>query len=72
MTYMRAGLQAQIWAAWGQGLSMAKIARMLPTRRISVYNVIGAQGGIEPPPRRPRAARRPGPSAVWNTSKAGR
>jgi hypothetical protein len=51
-TYMRTGLQAQIWAAWGQGLSMATIARMLPTRRISVYNVIGAQGGIEPPPRR--------------------
>jgi IS30 family transposase len=51
-TYMRTGLQAQIWAAWGRGLSIATIARMLPTRRISVYNVIGAQGGIEPPPRR--------------------
>jgi hypothetical protein len=38
--YMQAGLQAQIWAAWGRGLPMAKIARMLPTRRISVYNVI--------------------------------
>src|SRR5882672_257281 len=50
--YMRTGLQAQIWAAWGRGLSMATIARMLPTRRTSVYNVIGAQGGIEPPPRR--------------------
>ena len=49
--YMRTELQAQIWAAWGRGLSMATIARMLPTRRISVYNVIGAQGVIEPPPR---------------------
>jgi IS30 family transposase len=49
---MRTGLQAQIWAAWGQGLSMATSARILPTRRISVYNVIGAQGDNEPPPRR--------------------
>jgi hypothetical protein len=54
--YMRTGLQAQIWAAWGRGLSMATIARMLPTRPISVYNIIAAQGGIQPPPRH-RAAR---------------
>jgi IS30 family transposase len=50
--YLRERLQRQIWRAWGEGLSITRIARRLPTRHISVHKLISAHGGICPPPRR--------------------
>lgn len=50
--YMREKLQGEVWKAWAQGLSIAHIARVLPTRHISVHTLIGEKGGIRPAPRR--------------------
>jgi IS30 family transposase len=50
--YMTEKMQRQVWDAWGQGLSVAQISRLLPTRRISVQTLLGAKGGIRPAPRR--------------------
>jgi IS30 family transposase len=50
--YMGEKMQRQVWEAWGQGLSMAQIARLLPTNTISVRTLLSARGGIRPPPRR--------------------
>jgi IS30 family transposase len=50
--YMRENLQGQVWDAWGRGLSIAQISRVLPTRSISVRTLISAKGGIRPAPRR--------------------
>lgn len=43
--------QARVWQAWGRGLSLSRIARVMPSNRISVRNVILSQGGIRPPAR---------------------
>jgi IS30 family transposase len=51
-TYLRESLQRQIWQAWGAGLPVERIARELPTRSVSVWKLIRAQGGIRPPQRR--------------------
>jgi IS30 family transposase len=50
--YMRENLQGQVWDAWGRGLSIAQISRVLPTRLISARTLISAKGGIRPAPRR--------------------
>jgi IS30 family transposase len=50
--YMRENLQGQVWDAWGRGLSIAQISRVLPTRQISARTLISAKGGIRPAPRR--------------------
>jgi IS30 family transposase len=54
--YLRESLQQQIWRAWGAGLPVARIVRELPTRHVSVWKLLRAQGGIRPPERR-RSAR---------------
>lgn len=49
--YMQEKRQARVWQAWGRGLSLSRIARVMPSNRISVRNVILSQGGIRPPAR---------------------
>jgi IS30 family transposase len=51
-SYVLEQVQTQIWDSWERGLSISEIARVLPTRRISVGSIIRGHGGIRPPPRR--------------------
>jgi IS30 family transposase len=51
-SYVLEQVQTQIWDSWERGLSISEIARVLPTRRISVGSIIRGHGDIRPPPRR--------------------
>ena len=44
--------RSRIWDRWGQGLSMAEIARRLDVRSFQVRSIIQWHGGIRPPQRR--------------------
>jgi IS30 family transposase len=42
----------ELWERWRRGESLGEIARFLHRGSSSVYDVVGAEGGIAPPPRR--------------------
>lgn len=54
--YVLEAVQKQIWDGWARGLSISEIARVLPTRRISVGSIVRGHGGIRPQSQR-RSAR---------------
>jgi IS30 family transposase len=42
----------ELWERWRRGETLGEIARSLHRASSSVYDVVGAEGGIAPPPRR--------------------
>jgi IS30 family transposase len=50
--YYSAAQKAEMWDRWGQGESLAAIARLFDRSHSSVQNIIRASGGIRPPPRK--------------------
>ena len=46
--YMHLSMQARIWDAWAQGLSISRISRSLPRGDLNVRNLIYAKGVSAP------------------------
>ena len=42
----------ELWARWRRGQSLRDIARALRRVSSSVYDIVGAEGGVAPRPRR--------------------